>query len=152
MSSSCKGRAFCPSCLGRRMAQSAANLADHVLPIVPLRQFVVTFPLAARPAGLRRQAGLLVTGGVHPLNDEVSNHHGCLVVPSKFSVLLYFSHPPLATVAVFSRMLLVHSSSLGLKRKAASMPCFKMATVSQPVMTTEVCKFIAYCRHSLGVI
>jgi hypothetical protein len=30
------------------MAQSAANLADHVLPIVPLRQFVVTFPFELR--------------------------------------------------------------------------------------------------------
>ncbi len=29
---SCKGRGFCPSCLGRRMAQTAANLVDHVLP------------------------------------------------------------------------------------------------------------------------
>ena len=36
---SCKGRAFCPSCLGRRMAQTAANLIDHVVPPgVPLRQ------------------------------------------------------------------------------------------------------------------
>ncbi len=31
-----------------RMAQSAANLVDHVLPIVPLRQFVVTFPFELR--------------------------------------------------------------------------------------------------------
>ena len=30
------------------MAQSAANLVDHVLPIVPLRQFVVTFPFELR--------------------------------------------------------------------------------------------------------
>ena len=45
---SCKGRAFCPSCLGRRMAQCAANLVDHVLPIVPLRQFVITFPFELR--------------------------------------------------------------------------------------------------------
>ena len=45
---SCKGRAFCPSCMGRRMAQSAANLVDHVLPKVPLRQFVVTFPFELR--------------------------------------------------------------------------------------------------------
>lgn len=35
---SCKGRGFCPSCLGRRMAQTAANLNDHVLPRVPSRQ------------------------------------------------------------------------------------------------------------------
>jgi hypothetical protein len=54
---SCKGRGFCLSCLGRRMAQSAANLVDHVrlsnhssasLPEVPLRQFVVTFPFELR--------------------------------------------------------------------------------------------------------
>ncbi len=45
---SCKGRGFCPSCMGRRMAQSAANLVDHVLPIVPLRQFVITFPFELR--------------------------------------------------------------------------------------------------------
>ena len=45
---SCKGRAFCPSCLGRRMAQSAANLVDHVLPKTPLRQFVITFPFEVR--------------------------------------------------------------------------------------------------------
>jgi hypothetical protein len=30
------------------MAQSAANLVDHVLPIVPLRQFVITFPFELR--------------------------------------------------------------------------------------------------------
>jgi hypothetical protein len=30
------------------MAQSAANLVDHVLPMVPLRQFVVTFPFELR--------------------------------------------------------------------------------------------------------
>jgi len=46
---SCKGRAFCPSCLGRRMAQTAANLVDHVLPpSVPLRQFVLTVPFELR--------------------------------------------------------------------------------------------------------
>jgi hypothetical protein len=46
---SCKGRGFCPSCLGRRMAQTAANLIDHVLPrSVPLRQWVLTFPFELR--------------------------------------------------------------------------------------------------------
>ena len=43
---SCKGRAWCPACLGRRMAQTAANLIDHVLPTAPLRQFVITSPLS----------------------------------------------------------------------------------------------------------
>lgn len=46
---SCKGRGFCPSCLGRRMAQTAANLVEHVLPEgVPLRQWVLTCPFELR--------------------------------------------------------------------------------------------------------
>jgi hypothetical protein len=45
---SCKGRAVCPSCLGRRMSAGAANLVDHVLPDVPIRQFVVTMPFPLR--------------------------------------------------------------------------------------------------------
>jgi len=46
---SCKGRGFCPACLGRRMVQTAANLVDHVLPpAVPLRQFVLTVPFELR--------------------------------------------------------------------------------------------------------
>jgi hypothetical protein len=46
---SCHGRGFCPSCLGRRMAEHTANLVDHVLPPrVPLRQFVLTLPFELR--------------------------------------------------------------------------------------------------------
>ena len=45
---SCKARAVCPSCLGRRMSAGAANLVDHVLPDVPIRQFVVTMPFPLR--------------------------------------------------------------------------------------------------------
>ena len=45
---SCKGRGFCPSCGGRRMAESAAHLVDHVLPEVPLRQWVISFPWRLR--------------------------------------------------------------------------------------------------------
>ena len=37
---SCKGRGFCPSCIGRRMCATAANLIDHVLPGVAVRQWV----------------------------------------------------------------------------------------------------------------
>ena len=40
---SCKGRGFCPSCLGRRMAEGAALLVDEVLPPVGYRQWVLTF-------------------------------------------------------------------------------------------------------------
>jgi hypothetical protein len=45
---SCKGRGFCPSCLGRKMAQTAAHLVEDVLPAVALRQWVLTFPYAWR--------------------------------------------------------------------------------------------------------
>ncbi|MDB2576775.1 transposase zinc-binding domain-containing protein [Planctomycetota bacterium] len=45
---SCKGRAFCPSCGGRRMAEVAANLVERVLPPVPVRQWVLSVPWALR--------------------------------------------------------------------------------------------------------
>src|SRR5258708_5161818 len=41
---SCKGRGFCPSCGGRRMAERAAHLLNAVLPWVPVRQWVLTKP------------------------------------------------------------------------------------------------------------
>jgi Family of unknown function (DUF6616)/Transposase zinc-binding domain len=41
---SCKGRGFCPSCCGRRMADLAGHLADHVLGGLPVRQWVLTLP------------------------------------------------------------------------------------------------------------
>jgi hypothetical protein len=53
---SCKGRGFCPSCGGRRMAESAAHLVDHVLPWVPVRQWVLSFPWALRYVLARRPA------------------------------------------------------------------------------------------------
>jgi hypothetical protein len=45
---SCKGRGFCPSCGGRRMADTAAHLVDRVLPHVPVRQWVLSLPWALR--------------------------------------------------------------------------------------------------------
>ena len=47
---SCKGRGFCPSCMGRRMAEGAALMVDHVLPAVGYRQWVLSFegPLGVR--------------------------------------------------------------------------------------------------------
>ncbi len=45
---SCKGRGFCPSCGGRRMADTAAQLVDRVLPAVPVRQWVLSLPFALR--------------------------------------------------------------------------------------------------------
>jgi len=48
VSFSCKGRGFCPSCGGRRMADTAAHLVDRVLPEVPVRQWVLSLPVALR--------------------------------------------------------------------------------------------------------
>ena len=45
---SCKGRGFCPSCGGRRMADTAAHLVERVLPEVPVRQWVLSLPVALR--------------------------------------------------------------------------------------------------------
>jgi len=52
---SCKGRGVCPSCNGRHTAQTAAHVADHVIPPVPVRQWAISVPkrlwgfLADRP-------------------------------------------------------------------------------------------------------
>ena len=57
---SCKRRGFCPSCGARRMTDTAAHLVDHVLPSIPIRQWVLSFPwplrllYAARPQALSR--------------------------------------------------------------------------------------------------
>ena len=45
---SCKGRGFCPSCGGRRMCELAAFLVDEVIPHVPIRQVVLSFPFPIR--------------------------------------------------------------------------------------------------------
>ena len=45
---SCKRRGFCPSCGARRMAQTAAHLVDHVIPRVPVRQWVLSLPIPLR--------------------------------------------------------------------------------------------------------
>ena len=45
---SCKRRGICPSCGARRMAESAAWLVDRVIPKVPVRQWVLSFPIPLR--------------------------------------------------------------------------------------------------------
>ncbi|MDX1388822.1 MAG: transposase zinc-binding domain-containing protein, partial [Acidobacteriota bacterium] len=45
---SCKGRGFCSSCGGRRMADTAAHLVDRVLPEAPVRQWVLSLPFSLR--------------------------------------------------------------------------------------------------------
>ena len=45
---SCRRRGFCPSCGARRMSQTAAHLVDHVIPHVPVRQWVLSLPIPLR--------------------------------------------------------------------------------------------------------
>jgi len=45
---SCKTRSFCPSCVGRRMNDTAVHLVDCVLPEVPIRQWVCSMPFSIR--------------------------------------------------------------------------------------------------------
>jgi hypothetical protein len=45
---SCKGRGVCPSCNTRRMAETAAHLADHVFPRLAVRQWVLSVPKRLR--------------------------------------------------------------------------------------------------------
>jgi hypothetical protein len=45
---SCKGRGVCPSCNARRMTDTAAHLTDHVIPAVPVRQWVLSVPKRLR--------------------------------------------------------------------------------------------------------
>ena len=45
---SCKKRGFCPSCGGRKMADTAAHLVDRVFPQAPVRQWVLSVPHALR--------------------------------------------------------------------------------------------------------
>ena len=68
---SCKGRAWCSACLGRRMNDSAAFLVDHVLPQVPVRAWVCTLPWELRYlAGYDKQlCGQLVGAFVQSVLD-----------------------------------------------------------------------------------
>ena len=45
---SCKRRGICPSCGARRMAKTAAHRVDHLIPHVPVRQWVLSLPIPLR--------------------------------------------------------------------------------------------------------
>ena len=45
---SCKARGLCPSCAGRRMANTAAHVVDRIIPAVPVRQWVLSLPYEVR--------------------------------------------------------------------------------------------------------
>jgi hypothetical protein len=86
---SCKGRGVCPSCNGRRMAQAAAHLVDHVIPPVPVRQWVISVPkrlrwhLAERPEAVSALTNIFIseverlvqaTAGVEFTRSEQAAH------------------------------------------------------------------------------
>jgi Putative transposase/Transposase zinc-binding domain len=93
---SCKGRALCPSCAGRRMAERAAHLVDRVLPDVPIRQWVLSVPyrlryrLAWDHDLCRAVAGVLVRSVLRVLRDRARDdgleggRGGAVVVIQRF--------------------------------------------------------------------
>jgi len=44
---SCKGRGVCPACNARRMVETAAHLADHVMPRLAVRQWATVRQILA---------------------------------------------------------------------------------------------------------
>jgi Putative transposase/Transposase zinc-binding domain len=78
---SCRGRGFCPSCLGRQMCATAANLIERVLPEVALRQWVLTFPFAwrrrlAHDGALLRALTRIFVETVHRFYAKHTGDHG----------------------------------------------------------------------------
>lgn len=58
---SCKGRAFCPRCGGRRMTEVARHWVRSVLPAVRIRQWVLSLPFELRvPLAFRHELTLAV--------------------------------------------------------------------------------------------
>ncbi|MBK6473043.1 MAG: transposase zinc-binding domain-containing protein [Betaproteobacteria bacterium] len=69
---SCNRRGFCPSCGTRRMSQTAAQLVGHVIPHVPVRQWVLSLPI---PLCLLRAAQPeLVTPVLQLVQRAVTRH------------------------------------------------------------------------------
>jgi len=97
---SCKGRAVCPSCGGRRMAERAAHLVDQVLPDVPVRQWVLSLPhrvrylLAWDHALCRAVAGVFMRAVLGFLRRRARAHgvadgrSGAVVVIQRFGAAL----------------------------------------------------------------
>jgi len=77
---SCKARAVCPSCGGRRMAERAAHLVDHVLPAVPVRQWVLSLRFRLRYVNAVYRRHLLHNGAGRALLYKIGR---IILVPSR---------------------------------------------------------------------
>jgi hypothetical protein len=79
---SCKGRGFCPSCMGRRMSEGAALLVDRLLPRCGYRQWVLSFggQVAVRlgydTALLARVSRCFARAVMGSLRRRTAQHHG----------------------------------------------------------------------------
>jgi hypothetical protein len=78
----CKSRALCPTCCGRRMNQTALHLVESVIPHVPVRQWVVTFPPPLRylfaydTALCSRALGIFVKCVLSHYRTKLAREHG----------------------------------------------------------------------------
>ena len=70
---SCRGRGFCPSCTTRRMQGTAIHLVDRVIPMVPVRQWVLSLPRWAR--FLLARDPLLITRTLDRTLREIFKSH-----------------------------------------------------------------------------
>ena len=105
---SCKGRGVCPPCNAWRMVATAAHLTDHVLPDLPLRQWVLAVPkrlryVLERDADLQGAAPLPARGGVLPARAQPrfrprgASGRGGLHPPLRFQPQ---SPPPFSTASM----------------------------------------------------
>ena len=97
---SCKGRGFCPSCGGRRTAERAAHLVDHVFPPVPVRRWTLSLPhrlrylLAYDHALCRAVVGTYMRGVLGHLRREAARagvpggRGGAVAVVQRFGAAL----------------------------------------------------------------
>jgi len=96
---SCKCRGVCPSCTTRRMVETAAHLADHVIPRLPVRQWVLSVPKRLRyhlerdPAVLNAALHIFLTAiervlRQHSPGASAASRLGAVVFIHRFGALL----------------------------------------------------------------
>lgn len=103
---SCIGRGVCPSCTTRRMVETAAHLALHVIPRLPVRQWVLSLPKRLRydPAMLNAALHLFLGAIERTLRQaspgaNAKSRLGGIVFIHRFNALLN-AHPHFHCVVV----------------------------------------------------
>jgi Transposase zinc-binding domain len=92
---SCNRCGFCPSCGAKRTSETAAYLVDHVIPAVPVRQWVLSLPIVAAYCRCllslpiiaayctARIAGCTTQFGDHSVAGRSAQGHAALVTASQ---------------------------------------------------------------------